>query len=62
MMNTIKFDVEEAIKNNVYAVTKIIDDYYKEEGYAMTKKELEEVQKILKNIQIRGWQISTPMI
>lgn len=54
MMNTIKFDVEEAIKDNVYAVTKIIADYYKEEGYAMTKEEIQEVQKILKNIRIMG--------
>ena len=54
MMNTIKFDVEEAIKDNVYAVTKIIADYYKEEGYAMTKEEIQEVHKILENIKIMG--------
>ena len=61
MMNTIKFDVEEAIKDNVYAVTKIIADYYKEEGYAMTKEEIQEVHKILENIKIMGWQ-SQPIV
>ncbi len=53
-INTIKFDVEEAIKDNAYTITQIVAGYYAEEGYAMTKQELKEVQKILKNIQIRG--------
>lgn len=54
MMNTIKFDVEQAIKGNVEAITKIIADYYDEEGFEMDTQELNEVRKILKNIQIRG--------
>lgn len=54
MINTIKFDVEEAIKGNVEAITKIIANYYNEEGYKMDAKELKEVRKILKNIQIKG--------
>lgn len=53
-VNTVKFDVEEAIKGNVYAITEIIANYYKEEGYEMTSKELQEVRNILQNIQIRG--------
>ena len=54
MMNTIKFDVEQAIKGNVEAITRIIADYYDEEGFEMDAQELNEVRKILKNIQIRG--------
>ena len=54
IINTIKFDVEEAIKGNIEAITKIIADYYDEEGYEMDVQELNEVRKILKNIQIKG--------
>lgn len=53
-MNTIKFDVEEAIKNNVEVITKIIADYYDEEGFKMNNREVDEVRRILKNIQIKG--------
>lgn len=61
-MNTVKFDVEEAIKDNVYAVTEIIANYYKEEGYEMTSKELQEVRNILQNIRIMGWQKVNPLV
>ncbi len=54
MMNTIKFDVEQAIKGNVETITRIIADYYDEEGFEMDAQELNEVRKILKNIQIKG--------
>ena len=62
MMNTVKYDVEEAIKGNVYAITEIIANHYKEEGYEMTKKELQEVRNILQNIRIMGWQKVNPMV
>lgn len=53
-MNTVKFDVEEAIKAEWMNVASVIFDYYAEEGYELDGEEKREVIKIIKNIRIQG--------
>jgi len=53
-MNTVKYDVEEAIKAAWMDVASVVFDYYKEEGYEFDEEEKKEVVKIIKNIRIQG--------
>ena len=53
-MNTIKLDVEEAIRHQWIDVLSIIIDYYKEEGYELNPEEINEATKIIQNIRIQG--------
>lgn len=60
-MNTLKFNVEEAIKAEWMNVASIVLNYYTkkrydldDESYALSEKEKEEVIKIIRNIRIQG--------
>lgn len=61
MMNTIKFNVEEAIKAEWMNVSSIVLNYFIEkryelddESYELSEEEKIEVMKIIKNIRIQG--------
>lgn len=53
-MNTVKYDVEEAIKGAWINVASIVFDYYKEEGCELSAEEKREAIKIIQNIRIQG--------
>ena len=53
MMNTVKFDVEQAIRDAWIDVASVVFDYYKEEGYEFDEEEKKEVIEIIKNIRIQ---------
>lgn len=54
MVNTIKFDVEQAIRDAWIDVASIVFDYYKEEGCELDAEEKREAIEIIKNIRIQG--------
>lgn len=54
MMSTVKFDVEQAIRDAWIDVASVVFDYYKEEGYELDAEEKREAIEIIKNIRIQG--------